>query len=230
LIVCDDADIDKAVEATVLSSCSNAGQRCAAGTRIIVFDAVYESFKTKLLDRVRLLKVGCQDTDDFGPVINEEQLKNMVDSVSRARGKGAVILTGGNRMTGSDYADGFFMEPTVLEDSDPFSEISRTELFGPICCLYRVKNFEEAVVSANASPYGLTAAIHTKSVDRAMTFLGKIQAGVAVVNGATYGSEPHMPFGGLKDSGTGWREAGSEALDVYSDWKTLYINFDPARV
>lgn len=230
LIVCDDADIDKAVESAVLSACSNAGQRCAAGTRIIVFDAVFETFKTKLLDRVRSLKVGCQDSDDFGPVINEEQLTNMVDAVERARGKGAVVLTGGNRMMGPNFAQGYFMEPTVLEDSDPFSEISRTELFGPICCLYRVKNFDDAVASANASPYGLTAAIHTKSVDRAMTFLGKIQAGVAVVNGATYGSEPHMPFGGLKDSGTGWREAGSEALDVYSDWKTLYINFDPAKV
>jgi acyl-CoA reductase-like NAD-dependent aldehyde dehydrogenase len=230
LIVCDDADLDKAVEATVLSACSNAGQRCAAGTRIIVFDAVYETFKAKLLERTRMLKVGCQDTDDFGPVINEEQVINMVAAVEKARAAGALLLTGGKRMLGPAYSRGYFMEPTVLEDSDPLSEISRTELFGPICCLYRVRNFEEAVVSANASPYGLTAAIHTKNIDRAMTFLGKIQAGVAVVNGATYGSEPHMPFGGLKDSGTGWREAGSEALDVYSDWKTLYINFDPSRV
>lgn len=229
LIVCDDADLDKAVEAAVMSACSNAGQRCAAGTRLIVFDAVYETFKEKLLTRVRALKVGCRDSDDYGPVINEEQLENMVAAVEKARAAGAKLLTGGKRMVGPAHVQGYFIEPTVLEDSDPLSEISRTELFGPICCLYRAKNFEEAVASANASPYGLTAAIHTKNIDRAMTFLGKIQSGVAVVNGPTYGSEPHLPFGGLKDSGTGWREAGSEALDVYSDWKTLYINFDPSK-
>ncbi len=83
---------------------------------------------------------------------------------------------------------------------------------------------------ANDSPYGLTASVHTKNVDRAMTFLSRIQSGVAIVNGPTYGSEPHMPFGGLKNSGTGWREAGTEAMDVYSDWKTIYINSDPSRV
>jgi hypothetical protein len=119
LIVCDDADLDKAVEATVLSACSNAGQRCAAGTRIIVFDAVYETFKEKLLERVRSLKVGCQDTDDFGPVINEEQLENMVAAVEKARAAGALLLTGGKRMVGPATSRGYFMEPTVLEDSDP---------------------------------------------------------------------------------------------------------------
>lgn len=230
LIVCDDADLDKAVEATFLSACSNAGQRCAAGTRILVFESVYSEFKAKLVERVRKAKVGCKDTDDFGPVINEEQLIQMVSAVQKACDQGATLLVGGHRMGGSLYEGGFFMEATVLEDPNPQSEIAQTELFGPICCLYLVKNFEEAVAAANQSPYGLTASIHTKNIHRAMTFLNQVQAGVAVVNGPTYGSEPHMPFGGLKNSGTGWREAGSEALDVYSDWKTIYINHNPAAV
>ena len=105
-------------------------------------------------------------------------------------------------------------------------EVSRSELFGPITCVYRAAGFDEAIRIANDSPFGLTAAIYTRNVDRAMVFLARIRAGVAVVNGPTYGSEPHMPFGGLKDSGNGTREAGTEAIDVYSDLKTVYINSD----
>ena len=230
LIVCDDADLDAAVEAAVLSAFSNAGQRCAAGSRIIVFDAVYEAFRSRLVARIARLRVGCGDADDFGPVINEAQLSAMAAAVEAARGEGVTVLTGGHRLTGPGYDGGYFLAPTLLENASPEATISRTELFGPISVLYRVPDFETALRLAHDSPYGLTAAIHTTNVHRAMTFLSRIRAGVAVVNGATYGSEPHMPFGGLGDSGTGWREAGTEALDVYSEWKTVYLNFDPRAV
>jgi aldehyde dehydrogenase (NAD+) len=230
LIVCDDADLQSAVMWTVGSAFSNAGQRCAAGSRIIVFDAVYDRFKEMLVGATRQLKVGTGDADDYGPVINEEQMKNMLASVERARDAGAVVLTGGRRLTGDAYGDGFFVAPTVVEHVGPNDEISRSELFGPITCLYRVKGFDEAIALANDSPFGLTAAIHTQNVNRAMTFVGRIQSGVAVVNGGTYGSEPHMPFGGLRQSGNGWREAGTQALDVYSDLKTVYINHNSNRV
>jgi aldehyde dehydrogenase (NAD+) len=103
-------------------------------------------------------------------------------------------------------------------------------LFGPITCLYRVSTFEEAIALANDSPFGLTASIHTQSLNRAMTFLSRIQSGVAVVNGGTYGSEPHMPFGGVKQSGNGTREPGTEALDIYSNLKNVVVNFDPSQV
>ena len=111
----------------------------------------------------------------------------------------------------------------------PNDEITRSELFGPITCLYRVSSFEEAITLANDSPFGLTASIHTQNINRAMTFLNRIQSGVAVVNGGTYGSEPHLPFGGLRQSGNGWREAGTQAIDVYSDLKTIYINHNPSQ-
>ncbi len=230
LIVCDDADLENAVKWTLGSAFSNAGQRCASGSRIIVFDAVYDRFKAMLLDATARLTVGTADTDDYGPVINEQQMQNMLASVARAGAAGAAVLTGGQRLTGPPYANGFFVAPTILEQVGGDDEISRSELFGPITCLYRVRHFDEAIALANDSPFGLTAAIHTRNIHRAMAFLNRIQAGVAVVNGGTYGSEPHMPFGGLRQSGNGWREAGTQALDVYSDLKTIYINHDPEAV
>jgi acyl-CoA reductase-like NAD-dependent aldehyde dehydrogenase len=230
LIVCDDADLANAVTWTIGSAFSNAGQRCAAGSRIIVFDAVYDRFKAMLIEATNTLKVGTGDTDDFGPVINEEQMTNMIAAVDRATAAGATVLTGGRRLAGASYGDGFFVAPTLIEHVGPNDEISRAELFGPITCLYRVSGFEEAIALANDSPFGLTASIHTQNINRAMTFLARIQSGVAVVNGGTYGSEPHLPFGGLRQSGNGWREAGTQALDVYSDLKTIYINHNPDRV
>jgi aldehyde dehydrogenase (NAD+) len=230
LIVCDDADLHNAVSWTLGSAFSNAGQRCAAGSRIIVFDAVYDTFRQMLVEATKQLKVGTSDGDDYGPVINETQMSHMLAAVERARTAGAVVLTGGHRLTGDRYGDGYFVAPTLIEHVGPNDEISRMELFGPITCLYRVKTFEEAVTLANDSSFGLTASIHTKDINRAMTFVGRIQSGVAVVNGGTYGSEPHLPFGGLRQSGNGWREAGTQALDVYSDLKTVYINHNPNLV
>jgi aldehyde dehydrogenase (NAD+) len=230
LIVCDDADLNNAVTWAIGSAFSNAGQRCAAGSRLIVFDGVYDRFKAMLVEAAARLKVGTSDADDYGPVINHEQMTNMLAAVERAKTAGGTVLTGGHRLSGGSYGDGYFVAPTILEHVGPNDEISRSELFGPITCLYRVKDFEEAIALANDSPFGLTASIHTQNIHRAMTFLGRIQAGVAVVNGGTYGSEPHMPFGGLRQSGNGWREAGTQALDVYSDLKTIYINHNPEAV
>jgi len=226
-VVCDDADLEKAADWVVLSAFSNAGQRCASGSRIIIGASIYSEFRDLLIERTRKLRVGPSDEDDFGPVINEKQLDNMLAYLERARHKGASILIGGHRLNGPEHRDGFYMAPTLLDNVSPRDEISKTELFGPIACLYPFKNFEEAVLLANDSPYGLTACIHTRNVHRAIQFTQRIQAGVAVVNAGTYGSEPHMPFGGVKQSGNGWREPGTEALDVYSELKVVYLNTDP---
>lgn len=228
LVVADDADLDKAAEGACLAAFSNAGQRCASGSRLLVFGGVYDTFLEKLLARARKLKLGPGDQDDLGPVINAAQLESMLAAVEAARREGAQVLLGGSRLDDAAHRDGYYMAPTILAGIGPDAPISRTELFGPITCVYRVEDFEEAVRVANASPFGLTAAIYTQSVDRAMVFLAAARAGVAVVNGPTYGSEPHMPFGGLRNSGNGTREAGAEALDVYSELKTIYINSDPA--
>lgn len=229
-VVCDDADLEHAAKWALLSAFSNAGQRCASGSRIIVFDAVYEPFRDMLVNRTKQLKAGPGDDDDFGPVINEKQLNRMLDTVEGARQKGAIILTGGHRLTDSAHRDGFYMAPTIIENVGPRDDISTIELFGPITCLYRVRDFAEALVLANDSPYGLTACIHTRNLHRAIQFTHKVQTGVAIVNAGTYGSEPHMPFGGLKQSGNGSREPGTEALDIYSNVKDVYININPHEV
>ena len=227
LVVCDDADLDPAAAWVVRSAFSNAGQRCAAGSRIIVFDAVYDHFRDMLVERTRRLKVGPANNDDFGPVINAGQLDSVLAAVERARQTGASVLTGGHRIDGPAHASGFYMAPTIIENAAPDAEISVSELFGPVTCLYRVTGFDEALRRANQSPYGLTACIHTRSLHRALEFTRRVQAGVAVVNAGTYGSEPHMPFGGVKFSGNGTREPGTEALDVYSNLKNVILTFDP---
>ena len=230
LIVCDDADLDSAAKWVLLSAFSNAGQRCASGSRIIIFDSVYDRFRDMLIERTNQLKVGPGNDDDLGPVINEKQLENMLAIIQAAQQRGAVVLTGGSRLTDGPHANGFYMAPTLIENIEPKDDISTIELFGPITCLYRVGGFHEALQLANESPYGLTACIHTCNFHRATEFTRKIQAGVAVVNAGTFGSEPHMPFGGLKQSGNGTREPGTEALDVYSDLKNIIINIDPEKL
>ncbi len=149
----------------------------------------------------------------------------MLAALARARERGARILTGGERIEGP----GWFIAPTIVEGVGPHDELSCTELFGPVATLYSVSGLDEAIALVNDSPYGLTAAIHTASVHRAMRFAERVQAGVVVVNAGTHGSEPHMGFGGAKDSGTGWREAGVEALDVYSDLKVVNLVTYPSN-
>jgi acyl-CoA reductase-like NAD-dependent aldehyde dehydrogenase len=216
LVVCDDAELENAVSWALGSAFSNAGQRCAAASRIVVFDDVYDAFRERLV-------AGAEELEPE-PVISEAALERVLDSIARAVTDGATVLTGGERLARS----GFQLAPTVLDGASPDDEISRTELFGPVTLLYRVGTLAEAISLVNDSPYGLTAAVHTASLHRALRFAEKVQAGVVVVNGGTHGSEPHMGFGGVKDSGTGWREAGIEALDVYSDWKIVNLIADPA--
>lgn len=228
-VVCDDADLERAVKWACLSAFSNAGQRCASGSRVIVFEAVYARFKDMFVNAARALRVGPSDDDDFGPVINQRQLDGILASVRSAQAGGATLLCGGERLTDAAHGNGYYLAPTILEGARPQDEISRCELFGPVATLYPAKNFDDALALANDSPYGLTACIHTRSVHRATLFAQKVRTGVAVVNAGTFGSEPHMPFGGLKASGNGSREPGTEALDVYSELKDIYTVVDPAQ-
>jgi len=216
LVVCDDADLDAAVRWATASAFSNAGQRCAAASRIVVLDGVYETFVQRLVEAARSLAPE--------PVISAEALERLLAAVAEARAAGATVLCGGDRLD----RPGWYLPPTLLEGLAADAPIACTELFGPVALVFRARDFEEAVAIANESPYGLTAAVHTASVHRAMRFAELARAGVVVVNGGTHGSEPHMGFGGVKQSGTGWKEAGVEALDVYSD--VVYVNLvsDPA--
>ena len=230
LVICDDADIDNAVKWTLLSAFSNAGQRCASASRIIVFSEVYESFKEKLLKSTANLSLGIKDKDDLGPVINEKQMNRILELIQIGIKEGSTLLCGGKRSTKPDLKSGWYIEPTIFEGQSVSSIISQEEIFGPVTCLYKVHNLNEAIALANNSKYGLTACIHTKNIDRAQYFVRKVEAGVAIINGGTFGSEPNMPFGGIKNSGNGLREPGTEALDVYSNIKNIITIVDPTKI
>lgn len=225
-LVCADGDLARATHWALLSAFSNAGQRCAAASRIIIEAPVYARVREMLVAGARALSVGPTDACDLGPVINARQLTRMHEHVAAAVARGARLLTGGTRLSGEEHAHGTYYPPTLIEGVDPEDPISKTELFGPIACLYEADDYEHALALANDGPYGLTAAIHTRDVDRALHFVRSVSSGVAVVNAGTYGSEPHMPFGGVRDSGNGTREPGTEALDVYSSLKNVALTFD----
>src|SRR5262245_40305793 len=182
-IVCDDADLERAVPLAVGSAFSNAGQRCASGSRMLVFDQIYDRFREQFVAAAEKIAVGNSDSDYYGPVINEEQLNNMLASVERAKKAGATVLTGGFRLADASHCRGFYVAPTILENVSGSDEITQSELFGPITCLYRVHDFEDALAFADASPFGLTAAIQTRDLNRAMAFVQRIRSGVASVNG-----------------------------------------------
>jgi aldehyde dehydrogenase (NAD+) len=219
LVVCDDADLDRAVEWILASAYSNAGQRCAAASRIVAFDRIYDDLRARLV-------AGIDALERPGPVISEASMERILDAVGRARDQGAVVLRGGERVGTA----GWHVAPTLVEGVSREAPLSCEELFGPVAALFRVGGLDEAVAIVNSSPYGLTTAIHTSSVHRAMRFAEQVAAGVVVVNAGTHGSEPHMGFGGVRHSGTGWKEAGVEALDVYSETQYVNLVVDPALV
>lgn len=222
LVVCDDADLDRAVLHAVASAFSNAGQRCAAGSRIIIDESVLDAFLARFLPLVEALVVGADADADLGPVVSPAQLEGILSSVTEARAAGATVLAGGHRLDDAIHAQGAFLAPTVLlierGNADPLA----TEVFGPVTCIHVVAGFQEALERADETSYGLTAAVHTRDMDRARAFVDHVQAGMVVVNGPTFGSEPHTPFGGFRASGNGFRECGTEVLDFYSDWKAVH--------
>jgi len=177
-----------------------------------VYESVYDEFRERFVEGAR--------SYETGPVISEASLERILEAL-----RGASVVVGGERLD----RPGWWLAPTVVEDVRADAELSGTELFGPVAILYRVRDLGEAIALVNDSPYGLTSAIHTASLHRAMRFADEVEAGVVVVNGGTHGSEPHMGFGGVKQSGTGWREAGIEALDVYTEWKYVNLIADPTK-
>jgi acyl-CoA reductase-like NAD-dependent aldehyde dehydrogenase len=222
-VVCDDADIDEAVDWAVLSAFSNAGQRCAAASRILVFKEVYECFRDKLVTKVNSLKLGVSPGSDLGPVINKRQQVNILSAIEGALIEGGRLLCGGKPSNEIELSNGYYVMPTLIDGLSRTAELSRKEIFGPVASLYVVDNLKDALDFANSTEYGLTAAIHTRDIDRAMWFAQRLRSGVVNINIGTFGSEPHMPFGGFGASGNGTREPGIEALDIYSETKNISI-------
>ena len=220
-VVCDDADIDQAVHWASLSAFSNAGQRCAAGSRILVFKNIYDTFRDKFVAKAKSLKLGVSADCDLGPVVNKRQQQNILAAIETAKAEGGRVLCGGAVPSDPELVNGYYIQPTVIEGLDRAAELSCKEVFGPVVTLHPVDDLVDALKLANSTEYGLTAAIHTCNVDRAMWFAQRVKTGLANINLGTFGSEPHMPFGGFGASGNGTREPGVEALDVYSELKNI---------
>jgi acyl-CoA reductase-like NAD-dependent aldehyde dehydrogenase len=211
-----------------LSAFSNAGQRCAAGSRLLIFEGVYEAFRERLVSKARSLKLGVEAGCDLGPVISRRQQQGILQAIGDAAAQGGSVLCGGGAPKAAGRRAGCYIEPTLVDGLALDAPLSCRELFGPVATLHPVKDLAHALAVANDTEYGLTAAIHTRSVDRALWFAHRVRAGVANVNLGTYGSEPHMPFGGFGASGNGTREPGVEALDVYSELKNISFLVRPS--
>jgi len=226
-IVLADADIELAVDGALWGAFGTSGQRCTATSRIIVEKAVAKRFTEKFLKRVRKLKVGngLKKGVIMGPVINASQMTKILGYIEKGRKEGAKLLTGGYRLKGAEYRKGYFIAPTVFAGVTPGMTIAREEIFGPVVCIMEAKDFKDAVKIANSVEYGLSWSIYTKDISKAMKAMRLAESGIVYVNAPTIGAEVHLPFGGVKGTGNGGREAGSEAIKEFTEIKTVFIDY-----
>ena len=227
MIVLDDANLELAIEGALWGAFGTTGQRCTATSRIIVQKGVYEDFVSALVDRAKKLRVGngLDETTDMGPAVNERQLLGDLEYVEIGKAEGAKLRCGGNRLDKGDYQHGFFMEPTVFVDVDPKMRIAQEEIFGPVVSVIPCEDFEDAVLIANNIEYGLSSAIYTRDVNKAFAAMRDLYAGITYINAPTIGAEVHLPFGGVKATGNGHREGGIGAIDFYTEWKSVYVDY-----
>jgi alpha-ketoglutaric semialdehyde dehydrogenase len=227
IIVMDDANLDLAVDGAIWGGFGTTGQRCTAASRLAVHKAVYNEFVERFVKRAKSLKIGngLDSTVEMGPCINEQQLKTVMGYVEIGKNEGAKLLTGGHRLDSGPCAKGWFHEPTVFGDCSPKMRISQEEIFGPVVSVIPVDNLEQAIDVANGVVYGLSASIYTRNVNRAFQATRDLYTGIVYVNAPTIGAETHLPFGGTKQTGNGHREAAVAAIDFFTEWKTVYIDY-----
>ncbi len=227
IIVMDDANLDLAVEGAVWGGFGTSGQRCTAASRVAVHNKVYREFLDRFAQRVRSLKIGdgLDPETEIGPVVNETQLQTVMKYVEIGKNERAKLVVGGHRAESGSLANGWFHEPTIFADVDPAMRIAQEEIFGPVAALIPFATFDEAIEIANRVNYGLSASIYTRNVNQAYRAMRDLETGIVYVNAPTIGAEIQLPFGGTKGTGNGHREAGTAAIDFYSEWKTLYIDY-----
>lgn len=227
IMVMDDARLDLAVDGAIWGGFGTTGQRCTAASRVILHKKVYKEFSERFVARASALRVGngLDARVDMGPNINEAQLRKVESYVEIGRKEGAKLLSGGSRLATGEHAAGFFHEPTVFGDCSPQMRISREEIFGPVVSLIPVDSLEQAIEVANSVEYGLSASIYTQDINNAFRAMRDMYTGIFYVNAPTIGAETHLPFGGTKHTGNGHREACTQALDVFSEWKSIYIDY-----
>jgi aldehyde dehydrogenase (NAD+) len=228
IIVMDDADVDNAVEGSIWGAFGTSGQRCTASSRLVVHKKVYKKFAEKFVERAKTLRVGngLDPKTDVGPVINEAAVEKIMSYIEIGqREDKAKLACGGNRLTNGQYGKGFFIEPTVFTDVKQGMRIEQEEIFGPVTAIIPFNDLEEAIDIVNGVKYGLSSAIYTQDVNRAFYAMQELYTGICYVNSATIGAEVHLPFGGTKGTGNGHREAGTQVLDIFSEWKSIYVDY-----
>jgi aldehyde dehydrogenase (NAD+) len=226
LIVMDDADVDLAIEGVLFGAFGTAGQRCTATSRLIVHERVYNEVMGKLMEKTKALKVGnpLDPSVDIGPVCGEEQQTKILNYIEIGREEGAKLLCGGRKLIGGENDKGFFIEPTIFEATHGM-RITKEEIFGPVLSVLKVQGYEQGVEVANDVEYGLSSSIYTRDISTAYRAINDLETGIIYVNAPTIGAEVHLPFGGVKNTGNGAREAGPTAIEEFTEIKTVFIDY-----
>jgi acyl-CoA reductase-like NAD-dependent aldehyde dehydrogenase len=227
VMVMDDANLELAVEGCLWGGFGTTGQRCTAASRVVVHEKVYDAFLDQFVARAKALRVGdgLDPMTQMGPSVSQGQLETVRKYVEIGNDEGARLMCGGHRPSGSVYTKGYFFEPTIFADVSPSMRIAQEEIFGPVVSVIPCRSFDEAVAIGNGVQYGLSASIYTQDINRAFAAMRDMYTGIFYINAPTIGAEVHLPFGGTKATGNGHREAGTAALDVFSEWKSVYVDF-----
>ncbi len=224
IIVMDDADLNLALDGVVWGAFGTTGQRCTAASRVIVHEKILPAFQKRLIERAKKLRLGSglDENTDVGPVINSSQLQKIAKYVEIGKNEGARLVLGGKIVK---PLPGYFFEPTIFTDVSPDMRIAQEEIFGPVVSLLSAGSLDEAINIANSVEYGLSSSIYTESIKNAFKAIEKIEAGITYINASTIGAEIHLPFGGVKSTGNGTREAGTTAIEEFTELKTVYIDY-----
>jgi aldehyde dehydrogenase (NAD+) len=227
MIVMEDANLDLALDGALWGAFGTTGQRCTATSRIIVHRDVLRDFTEEFVDRAEALTVGdgLDQEVQMGPQINRQQIETSIRYCAIAKKEGAKLLTGGKPLTKGAFAKGHFFAPTIFGKVKPGMRIAQEEVFGPVVSVLECVSFDDAIAIANGIQYGLSTAIYTKDANRAFRAVRDLEAGITYVNAPTIGAEVHLPFGGVKQTGNGHREGGTGALDFYTTWKSVYVDY-----
>lgn len=226
-IVLDDADLNLALEGIIWGAFGTTGQRCTATSRLILQASIYDRFREMVVERAKGLKIGngLDESVEMGPLVSEGQRKTVHHYVEIGKAEGAKLICGGEPLGGGEYNKGYFYPPTIFENVTPDMRIAREEIFGPVLSIIKVRDFDEAIEVLNNTAYGLSSSIYTRDVNLAMKAIERIEAGITYVNAPTIGAECHLPFGGVKETGNGHREGGWTAYEIFSEIKTVYIDY-----
>jgi len=226
-IVMEDADLELALEGALWGAFGTTGQRCTATSRLIVHRDVRKRLTDMLVARAEKIKIGSglDESVEMGPLINHAALEKVQRYIGVGKQEGARLVIGGSSYEKGKCADGYFFCPTIFDEVAPSMRIAQEEIFGPVLSIIEIKSFEEAIEVLNGTPYGLSSSIYTQDVGRAFRAMRDIEAGITYVNGPTIGAEVHLPFGGVKDTGNGHREAGTTVYDIFSEWKAIYVDY-----